>query len=392
MRRLREARVLHLIDSLDFGGAQTVVKLVMERKREDDGVHLMVLRSTARRLFIDNPNVEICQQTSRFSLHPLFAIARRVKALRITVLHCHLFRSQVFGYLAARLLIGRPVTLVFHEHGSAVQMESGSLLERTAFDWFQHWAAPRVAAYVSISRFVGDRLSAIVGGRIRHAPVIFNPLPPSTGALGADRVAARQRLGLPADAWIVGMAGRIVRRKGWRDFLEAIRLTLRQVPVYFVVAGSGPEYDELVGEAGQSDLRGSGKALGYLENLSDFYAALDVFVMPSHWEPSGLAHLEAQLHGVPVVAYDIPGLNETVHAGVDCLMCPADEPGGLAEAIVRLVLDESLRRRTGAAGKVNAQRFSIENYTRALDDLYAKLGNLMNGCGVQPAAPDGRLE
>ncbi len=366
--------VLHIVDSLDFGGTQTILKSLFEAQTDNRHIFLLALRETARTVSIDHPNVKIFPSPSRFSLWPILSILKLAKAHQIGILHCHLFRSEVFGYLAALILWTKSIKLVLHEHGSAIAVESGSRLERFAYCCFQILAAPRVDLHIAISQFVQQSLMALTFQRMRKSVVLYNPVR-NIGyheqILPENNAQLKESWGIPPGRFVLGIASRIVRRKGWRDFLDAASILADEFPLYFLVAGDGPEFACMQSEIVTKNLSELGRVLGYVENLADFYSVLDCFVMPSLWEPAGLSHLEAQYFAVPVVACNIPGLNETVQDQTNCLLCRPNDPQDMAAKIRLLITRHDLGDRIGRAGQENARRFSIESYIQQLATLYS---------------------
>ena len=368
--------VLHIVDSLNFGGTQTILKSLFEAQTENRHIFLLALRETARIVSIGHPNVHVFPSSGRFSLRPIWNILKLVKTHHIQILHCHLFRSEVFGYLAARLLRGHTIKLVFHDHGSAIAMESGSRLERFAFCCFHYLAAPRVDLHIAISQFVQQSLMALTFQRMRNSVVIYNPV----RKMGCPekiqpehRVQLKESWGIPQGRFVLGIASRITRDKGWRNFLAAVSILTENFPLFFLVAGNGPEFACLQAEIVSKNLLDLGRVLGYVENLADFYSVLDCFVMPSLREGAGLAHLEAQYFAVPIVACNIPGLNETVQDQINCLLCRPNDPQDMADKIRQLITRLDLRDRIGRAGQENARCFAIEIYRQQLEALYSAL-------------------
>lgn len=178
---------------------------------------------------------------------------------------------------------------------------------------------------------------------------------------------------IPQGSFVLGIASRIVHRKGWRDFLAAVSILTEEFPLFFLVAGDGPELTCLQAEIVSKNLSKHGRCLGYVENLADFYSVLDFFIMPSLWEPAGLAHLEAQYNSVPVVACNIPGLNETVQDEINCILCRPNDPQDMADKIRQLITSLDLRDRIRRAGQNNARHFAIESYIQQLEALYSPL-------------------
>jgi glycosyltransferase involved in cell wall biosynthesis len=368
------ANVLHVVDSLGLGGTQTILKGYFESRPEDRSIALLGLRKLDRELAIHHPNVGVSPSRGRFSLSPLRDLARRVDRHSAGILHCHLFRAQAFG-LVFKALSRKPLALVFHEHGRAVGTEGESAVEALLFRLFLKLGWRLVDRFICISEHTRTRLLEVIPRASDRATVVSNPvaLRPAAPSSEADRRAAREALGIPDDAFVVGFASRLVTRKGWRDFLDAIARVPATCRPFFLIAGDGEDEGRVARHIQEAGLAGKGRTLGFTDRMETFYRALDAFTMPSHWEPHGLTHLEAQGFGVPVIVSDVPGLADTVHGGVDALVVPAGDVDALAAAITRLATEPALRERLAAAGRTNGARFSTDAFAEKLEALYAGL-------------------
>jgi D-inositol-3-phosphate glycosyltransferase len=105
--------------------------------------------------------------------------------------------------------------------------------------------------------------------------------------------------------------------------------------------------------------------------LPDYYAAADVFVMPSHYESFGLAALEAMACAVPVVASRVGGLTYTIEDERSGLLVPPDQPPALAARLERLLTDSALRERLQAGALQRAAASSWGAVAGQLCQLYA---------------------
>jgi glycosyltransferase involved in cell wall biosynthesis len=363
-------RVLHVIDSLGFGGAQAILKNYLESRAGGEEVHLFSLRRAPNPVPIVHGNVAVAASSSRFSPRPMLQLRRIVLRERIEVLHCHLFRAQVFGFALKRLFFPG-ITLVFHEHGRVVGREGESWLEAWAFRVFLHVAASHVDRFVCISDLTREALFAIIGDVRERAVVVHNPIQSASHPDEIDRVVMRRQLSVPHRAFAVGFAARMVERKGWREFLGAIERVAAVTPTYFLLAGDGEDRDKVAAHIRERGLASTGRLLSHVGEMSQFYPALDCFVAPPHWEPHGLSHLEAQSYGVPIVVSNVPGLNGTVHAELDALLCPAKDASGLAEQILRIAQDPELRQCLAERGRANAEEYTIDAFASALERVYA---------------------
>lgn len=152
------------------------------------------------------------------------------------------------------------------------------------------------------------------------------------------KLAARQKLGLPLDAYIVGTIGRIDVAKGQEFLLRAAGLLRR--------SGS-PIHVLLIGENSLEDYRSVLEHIVLAEGIADtvtirdftedtrtVYAALDVFAMTSLSEPIGMVTLEAMATGLPVIGTNTGGTPELLDHGSAGVLVPPADPQALADAIV----------------------------------------------------------
>ncbi len=177
-----------------------------------------------------------------------------------------------------------------------------------------------------------------------------------------DRAIVRKRYNLE-NAPLVLFLGRLVPYKGVRYLLEAVPYVLREVPnVKFMIAGA-PRYEKLnyQRQVEQMGLRASVLFAGFIaeEELSNCYAACDIFCFPSLWEGFGLPAIEAMACEKPVVAFRDHGVQEIVEDGKTGSLAEPRNVKELAEAIINLLQDENLRRKMGQRGREKV----IQNYT-----------------------------
>jgi glycosyltransferase involved in cell wall biosynthesis len=150
--------------------------------------------------------------------------------------------------------------------------------------------------------------------------------------------------------------GRLSAEKGVLELVEAAR------GLKLVVAGDGPLRARVP------------KARGFVahDELQLLYARAAVVACPSRREGFGVACLEAMAHGRPVVATSVGGLRDLVVDEETGLVVPPRDPAALRAALRRLLADQELRRRLGAAGRQRAQeRFSWATVTDATLAAYA---------------------
>jgi glycosyltransferase involved in cell wall biosynthesis len=166
---------------------------------------------------------------------------------------------------------------------------------------------------------------------------------------------ARATLGI-APGPLLLCVGRLNRGKGLHHAVEALSLLRGQAPsAQLVVVGAGEEREALETLAGRLGVAPRVRFVGRQprEAVARYLAAADVFVFPVEQEEAApLAVLEAMSVGVPVVAARIGGVPEVIdRPGENGVLFPPADAQTLAEAVGRLVSDDELRRRVGAAGR-----------------------------------------
>jgi glycosyltransferase involved in cell wall biosynthesis len=173
---------------------------------------------------------------------------------------------------------------------------------------------------------------------------------------------------------VVGYVGQLIARKGLAALMDAWELVLaRRAPraprPRLRLAGAGPWRDRLVAWREGLPDPGTVELVGFLEDVPGFWAGCRVGVLPSRAEGYGLAAAEASACGVPVVGADASSLPEVVADGETGLLVPADHPAALAAALGRLLRDDALATRMGAAGRRRAE--TVLDAERCWDRLLA---------------------
>ncbi len=197
---------------------------------------------------------------------------------------------------------------------------------------------------------------------------------------GPVKDALREEFRLERDALVVSIVGQVSQRKGHVDFLDlAARLLARRWdrPLRFLVAGEDLLHDGRFCEDVQRYARHLGIAeavrfLGFREDVGDILRLTDVMVLPSKFEGLPLSIAESLACATPVVAYDIPGVNEIVLDGATGFLVRLGDVEALVQATARLLLDPDLRSQMGQAGRQLVEtEFSQQAHAKGIQRIYA---------------------
>jgi glycosyltransferase involved in cell wall biosynthesis len=179
----------------------------------------------------------------------------------------------------------------------------------------------------------------------------------------------RSRLGLGEDDLVIGHMGAFTEEKGQDVAVAAAVLVHSSLPrARFVLAGDGPLLAEIRRRAPDNVV-----LPGFVAGRAAFFAALDLFIMPSRSEAWGLAALEAMAHGVPVIASDVGGLPEMVEPGNGGWLVPAGDPTALARAITSAAVDQDRLRAQGQKARQRARLFSVDRMLEQTEAFYRRI-------------------
>lgn len=212
-----------------------------------------------------------------------------------------------------------------------------------------NWLLARARPLVTISQANAQRLRMLG----LPSPMVILP--------GVDPVRFTPPLEPPPPPLALLTVGRLMPRKGVDTVLRALPALLPEFAnLHYIVAGDGPDRLRLERLARELRVSHAVEFLGWIsdEELPDLYRRAHVFVMPTREEPEqasiegfGIVFLEASASGLPVVAGRSGGAVEAVRDGETGLLVPPNDPGVLAQALLRLLRHPELRRQMGTTGR-----------------------------------------
>jgi glycosyltransferase involved in cell wall biosynthesis len=291
-----------------------------------------------------------------------FAELRRVAAAarerQIEVVQTHMSRAHFFGVLL-RWFGGTPS--VATAHCRKVQL---------------HWALnDRVIAVSEATARFHHRVNFVPKSKME---VVYNFLDDQRFSTPspAVRLAARAQLGLKIHHIAIGTVGDVCARKGQLYLIQAMPELLRQVPEarLLLIGGGHPKYvAECEREAEQLGVTESITFCGHRSDVRDLLEALDIYTLASVEESFPLSALEAMAAGLPLVTTTAGGLPECVVNGETGFLVRPRDPAALAEALIEVASDISLRSRFGASGQIRARtHFSSASQTPRIEAALAR--------------------
>lgn len=356
-------RILHIIDSLDLGGAQTaLVNLVRyaDRTRFHHEVATMhgegIFAAAFRKLDVPVHSLS----AHRWPPGYLVNVPRMARGGRFDIVHCHLFAAN---WIAKPLAAAAGARCIYHHDqcNDAFRTESPLAI---AVDRLTNRLSKRVLAVSkSIEKF-NLEVEKLPPGKVTYFPNSVDLAdfhPPDAG----ERHAARERFGLPADAFLIGGVGRLTAQKNFGLLLDAAQPLLND-EVQLAIFGSGPEEEMLRSRAGQFV-----HFLGTVSERAAIYHSLDALVLSSRFEGLPMTVLEAMACRVPVLASAVDGVREIATPGEHALLAPSENVEAFRAELTRLLSEPDLRLRLAAnAQQLVKDRFDARALAAELEKLY----------------------
>jgi glycosyltransferase involved in cell wall biosynthesis len=293
---------------------------------------------------------------------PFFELIAILRAGRFQIVNTHSPVAAAVGRLAAAF--ARVENIIYTVHGFYFHDRMPRALAGPiiALEWLLgRWTE----AFMFVSdedRRTAQRLG-ICGANARVC-TIYNGVDVDLFRPAADSDTLRIQHGL-RDRPVVGIVGRIVKEKGYREFLEMARgITESGIDAtYLVVGDSLPSDRDQYGPTFRNAVRAAGLAerfvfTGMTDRVSDYLRLMDIFVLPSYREGFPRSILEAMSTSLPVVATDIRGCREAVVHGITGYIVPPRDAGVLRNAVEQLLTNPELRKQMGR----EARRIAWEKY------------------------------
>jgi glycosyltransferase involved in cell wall biosynthesis len=235
------------------------------------------------------------------------------------------------------------------------------------------WVFSRYSTLICVSEAVRESVLAQFPELESRCIVIHNGvLVPPVPNIPRGRV--RLHLGINTDSVIFVNTGRFIPNKGQLELIEAFELVRAKNPKsHLLLAGDGPLWGLAKQKIIARRLMDCVHLLGNRDEVQEIIACGDVFVFPSIREGFSNAILEAMANSLPIVAYNIPSVREIVENHVTGILVPEHDTRALAEAMLILTSDQSLRREMGRQAREKVERgYTVDMMRRSYDKVFCQ--------------------
>lgn len=357
-------KILHIIDNIWLWWAQSIVKWIFEKQKDNKDIYLYSLRKTVINIKINHENVYWSNSNSILSF-PIFKLRKFIKNNNIEILHCHLPKSQVVCWLL-KIIFFPETKLIFHEHWSIFQDWKFYLFLLKLFK-------SKVDLFIAISNATKKYLKIKVNIVENKIELLYNFVDLDRFSLDNkfNLELERKKYLLNKNDFTVWFAWRLIDWKWWDVFINsAIDLIDKWYNIKFLIAWDW--YDKLK-LLKYINWYSNIKYIWYIEDMNNFYWILDIFIIPSYWEPMWLTEIEAMSVWVPVISSNVEALNEIIEDWYNWLLFNVKDSNDLSNNILKLYNDLELRKKLIKNWKKSVKRYNLDNYLVELEKIYEKV-------------------
>ncbi|NOI29393.1 glycosyltransferase [Vibrio coralliilyticus] len=355
---------IHVVQHLAPGGLETLAINMLKFAKPDENVFLISLEGSRCETLANWPSLKNIEdklifltKKPGFDFEAISKLRKLFKQFKPRVVHTHHIGPLIYGATAAKLA---GVQHIVHTEHDAWHLNNQ-----------KHLLLQSLALKLSRPNLVADAglVKEQLDEKLNYAniTVIKNGIDCERFKPGSQ-AQARCELGLPAHGKIIGSAGRLEKVKGHDILLKALPLINSNVTL--AIAGIGSQKDALTRLAEDLSISHQVRFLDLVEDMPTFYRALDVFCMPSRCEGFPLAPLEAQACGVPTVATNVGGTNETL-CPITSQLAEAENSSELALKLSQMLLESPQSSPRQFVVNNNDIRKMVDAYSAITQEEYA---------------------
>ena len=372
-------KVLHFICSTGFYGAekwilalannsdraQVTSELVVTKETEN---HDLQLVSDFNALGLTSHELEM---NGRFDPRVVKSLVKLIRERGIDILHSHGYKSDILGIMAAKIAGIKCITTPHgFEKTNDRKLELFIAAGCRTFKYFDYTVPLSRELYADVQKYnvPEDKIIYIRNGvdlkDIEYRAPAQNPVVrPDT-----------QPLNLP-ETKTIGFIGQMIDRKNVSHLLDVFdRLATENSGLKLVLLGDGISRETFEKYADTLKTRDRISFLGFQNNPLDYLKTFDLFVMCSTLEGIPRCLMESMAMGVPVAAYDIPGVNQLLEHNRTGLLATLNNKDELYDCCKKLLWDEKLANDISAAAAAHIhEKFSAHRMAQEYTELYQQL-------------------
>lgn len=371
-------KLMHVVECA--GGVDRYLRMLTSRMDRERFEQIMVCSDDFRRedyeAYVDT-FVQVHEMQNALSLSKDWAAVKRVRNLirqwKPDVVYCHSSKGGGIGRLAT---VGLGVKVVYNPHGWAFSMKD-SKVKSWVYLMIERALAHLTDQFVLISSY--EKLLAVQKhvGRADRMKVIFNGVDIKSIHKEAteSHALSKEKLGIPNDAYIIGMVGRVSTQKAPDVFVRMAAEVVKSIRnAWFIIVGDGELRANIEILAKKLGIANRLIITGWTENPIAYMKLFDQAVLLSRWEGFGLVLAEYMTLEKPIVATAVDAIPDIITDYENGLLVEPDQPEKAAAAVCEIYNNMVLKNKiiTNGTMRVNAF-FDISRVANEHERLIARI-------------------
>jgi glycosyltransferase involved in cell wall biosynthesis len=376
-------KVLHVINIGGIGGAEKLIPSLLNSFTSVGVdadcliIHHMGCNDSAN--YIRNKLMEykisvfLMQRKNTIDIFKLILLRNFIIKRRYSLIHSHLRHADLWLFILKFFrLISIPIVTTIHGYRDSFQnnhgLDSSKISIFSAYFWLVRLVLKRFDHIIFISKCLQEFYHTARLVTSTKSSVIYN---------GYNIFSFKKKLRSHTrnDIIHIALPGRLIKMKGHRYALEALKCLLAEYPLSILhILGTGPEESKIRKIVYQLELDKNVVIHGYVENVGSIYAISDIVLIPSLGEAFGMVFLESFAYKVPVVAFDLPSGNEIINSGFNGLLSSPRDSADMYKKIKSLLTDTALYQKIVTNAHENLlHNYSIFNMGISYKKIYSDL-------------------
>ena len=371
--RKKKIRILHVAQAA--GGVDRYIRILLKYLDKEKFENILVCSQDYHaedyKCLVDSfEQIEMSRAIGGNDLMAIGQVRKLIKKYNPDIVYAH---SSKAGAITRVADIGLKNYCVYNPHGWAFNMRCSNK-KRIMYTAIEKMAALFCDKIICISE--AEKQSALEKKICKEnkLQVIFNGVDIEAYECGKHGAVKRKELGIPEDAFVAGMVGRISSQKAPDVFVKMAKFVKDEVPnAHFIIVGNGNQEAEIRKYAEDNDFSENLHITGWVDDPMSYIELFDVSCLLSRWEGFGLALPEYMMASKPIVASRVDAIPNIIRNGENGLLVNVDDADGASEAVLRIYQENGLQDKLVAQGLKDVHdRFDARRVSEEHEKLFNK--------------------
>lgn len=369
-------RILHVAQAA--GGVDCYIRMLLKYLDSNLFENILVCsydfeKDDYKGLVTEFEQIEMNRAISSNDLKAIGKVRKLIKKYHPDIVYAH---SSKAGAIARVANIGLKSHCIYNPHGWAFNMRCSDK-KKKLYTTIEKLAAPFCDKIICISD--AEKQSALEKKICKESQlqVIFSGADIEAYEKEEGKKITRKDLGIPEDAFVVGMVGRISLQKAPDVFIKAAKLIKEEISnAYFMIVGNGEMETRIRKFAEENGILDSLYITGWVDDSMSYVELFDVACLLSRWEGFGLVLPEYMLAQKPIVATRADAIPNIIMDEKNGLLVDVDDIVGASKAVLRIYQDNGMKDKLITQGiKDVYDRFDVRRVSEEHRELFEKIRN-----------------